>query len=168
VTIHGEHPFLDANPDQARRLRGRLGGQVSLWTTGSGGDRAGLTVASLLVVPGQPALLIGLLDPDSDLALALTESDEARFVVQLLAWRHRDLAEQFAGQMPAPGGPFAQATWVQGEAGPRLTDVTTWAEATVLDTRDSAWSLEVRARIDGLVVGDDDEPLLHRRGRYHH
>lgn len=168
MTIHSEHPFLDPDPDHARRLRGRLGGQVSLWTTGTDRERAGLTVASMLVVLGEPPLLVGLLDPDSDLALALSDVPDARFVVQLLAWRHRDLAEQFAGQMPAPGGAFAQAAWVQGDAGPRLADAPTWAEATVLDTREAGWSLEVRARIDGLAVGDDDDPLLHRRGRYHH
>lgn len=168
MTIHSEHPFLDPHPDHARRLRGRLGGQVSLWTTGAGSDRVGLTVASMLVVLGDPPLVVGLLDPDSDLAVALTDDDGARLVVQLLEWRHRDLAEQFAGQMPAPRGPFAQATWVQGDAGPRLADARTWVEATVVDARESGWSLEVRARLDGLVIGDDDEPLLHRRGRYHH
>ena len=165
MTIHGEHPFLDPVPDQARRLRGRLGGQVSLWTTGSGAGRAGLTVSSLLVALGDPPLVVGLLDPDSDLALPL-EDPGARCVVQLLQWRHRDLAEQFAGQMPAPGGPFAQAAWEELPAGPRLVDATTWAEATVVDARPLGWSLEVTARIDAVVVGDDADPLLHRRGRY--
>ncbi|WP_248582187.1 flavin reductase family protein [Nocardioides sp. InS609-2] len=168
MTIHSEHPFLDPDPDQARRLRGRLGGQVSLWTAGSGAERVGLTVSSLLVAPSERPLVIGLLDPDSDLATRLTSGDDARCVVQMLEWQHRDLAEQFAGQMPAPGGAFAQAEWVQTDAGPRLADVTTWAEVVVRDTRDVGWSVEVTARIDGLVVGDDNEPLIHRRGRYSH
>ncbi|WP_426244158.1 flavin reductase family protein [Nocardioides sp. LHG3406-4] len=168
MTIHSEHPFLDPDPDQARRLRGRLGGQVSLWTAGSGAERAGLPVSSMLVVPGVPPMVIGLLDPDSDLGQLLRGSEAARCVVQLLEWRHRDLAEQFAGQMPAPGGAFAQAQWVQTGSGPRLADASTWAEVVVGDVRDVGWSVEVTAAIAGLVVGDDDEPLLHRRGRYHH
>ncbi len=166
MTIHSEHPFLDPDPDQARRLRGRLGGQVSLWTAGADADRVGLTVSSLLVAPSETPLVIGLLDPDSDLAARLGSGDDARCVVQLLEWRHRDLAEQFAGQMPAPGGTFAQAEWVQTDAGPRLADVTTWAEVVVRDLRDVGWSVEVTAQIQALVVGDDDQPLMHRRGRY--
>ena len=34
MTIHTEHPFLDPEPDPVRRLRGRLGGAVTLWTAG--------------------------------------------------------------------------------------------------------------------------------------
>ena len=36
VTIHTEHPFLDPDGDPVRRLRGRLGGAVTLWTSGDG------------------------------------------------------------------------------------------------------------------------------------
>ncbi len=68
VTIHDTHPFADAEPDPARRLRGRLGGTVTLWTAGSGADRAGLTLTSVVVALGEPARLLGLVDPDSDFA----------------------------------------------------------------------------------------------------
>ena len=34
MTIHSEHPFLDPDADPVRRLRGRLGGAVTLWTSG--------------------------------------------------------------------------------------------------------------------------------------
>ena len=172
MTIHTEHPFADPpeRRDAARRLRARLGGQVSLWTTGpgTGSGPAGLTVSSMLVALGEPARVLGLLDPDSDLADRLTghAAPPARLVVQLLEWRHRDLAEQFAGQMPAPGGPFGAAAWVESGAGPRLADATTWAECTVESTREVGWSLEVVARIDDAVVGEPDDPLLHRRGGY--
>ena len=43
VTIHTTHPFADPDARPARRLRGRLGGAVTLWTAGAGADRAGLT-----------------------------------------------------------------------------------------------------------------------------
>ena len=39
MTIHREHPFADAD-DPLRRFRGRLGGVVTLWTSGGSGPRA--------------------------------------------------------------------------------------------------------------------------------
>ncbi len=166
VTIHSDHPF--ATPDDAaRRLRGRLGGQVSLWTAGAGVERAGLTVSSVLVATGEPSFVIGLLDPDSDLAERL-RADGARCVVQLLEWRHHDVSEQFAGSMPAPGGLFAADQWLETPFGARLADVSTWADCVVQDIRDVGWSIEVTCRIDAITLGEDDDPLLHRRGRYSH
>lgn len=166
MTIHSDHPF--ATPDDAaRRLRGRLGGQVSLWTSGTGSARAGLTVSSLLVATGVPSFVIGLLDPDSDLADRL-RLDDARCVVQLLSWSHHDIAEQFAGSMPAPGGLFAADEWLETPFGPRLADVETWADCVVHDIREVGWSIEVTCRIDTVTLGGGDDPLLHRRGRYSH
>lgn len=166
MTIHSEHPFADPEGarDAARRLRGRLSARVGLWTTGADRGRAGLTVSSMLVVGGVPPLVVGMLDPDSSLGEALDEGD--RVVVHLLEWEHRDLAEQFAGLMPAPGGPFAGATWEQTDAGPRLVSAATWARCTVIDVRLLGWSLEVVCSLDDITLGSDDEPLLHRRGRY--
>jgi flavin reductase (DIM6/NTAB) family NADH-FMN oxidoreductase RutF len=177
VTIHSDNPFLDPTPDQARRLRGRLGGAVTLWTSGSGGKRAGLTVSSLMIATGEPANVLGLLDPDSDLAVALsvalsvdarTEHGSGRAVVQLLQWRHRGLAEMFAGAAPAPGGMFAQAEFVQTPWGPRLADATTWLGVSLADAREVGWSKLVTGTIDHLEIGDEDDPLVHRRGRYEH
>jgi flavin reductase (DIM6/NTAB) family NADH-FMN oxidoreductase RutF len=166
VTIQSAHPFADpeGTRDAARRLRGRLSARVGLWTTGDGRERAGLTVSSMLVVGGEPPLVVGMLDPDSALAEALDVG--SRVVVQLLGWEHRDLAEQFAGLMPAPGGAFAAATWEQTAAGPRLASASTWATGTVADVRLLGWSLEVACTLDEIVLGTDEEPLVHRRGRY--
>ena len=177
MTIHSDNPFLDPTPDLARRLRGRLGGAVTLWTSGSGSNRAGLTVSSLMIATGEPASVLGLLDPDSDLAAALSddarsesgsESGSGRAVVQLLQWRHRGLAEMFAGAAPAPGGVFAQAEFVQTQWGPRLADATTWLGVSVADAREVGWSSLVTGTIDHLEIGDEDDPLVHRRGRYEH
>ena len=170
MTIHSEHPFAapEGDRDAARRLRGRLGGQVSLWTSGAGAHRAGLTVSSLMVALGEPAVVVGLLDPDSDLADRLHSTPDARCVVQLLEWRHRDVAEKFAGQMPSAGGVFAAADWVESAHGPRLSDVETWADCAVRDVRELGWSVEVTCRVESVTVGALDDPLLHRRGRYAH
>jgi len=164
VTIHAEHPFLDPDPDPVRRLRGRLGGTVTLWTAGTDDARAGLTVSSVMVANGDPARVLGLLDPDSDLADALVRT--GRGVVQLLGWRHRDLAEAFAGTAPAPGGPFRMADFEPTAWGPRLVDAGTWAGVSVESASPVGWSTLVTCVLDEVSVGDDVAPLVHRRGRY--
>jgi flavin reductase (DIM6/NTAB) family NADH-FMN oxidoreductase RutF len=164
VTIHDTHPFADPHPDPARRLRGRLGGAVSLWTAGDDSARAGLTVSSLLMAGGEPARLLALVDPDSDLADVIERTGRA--VVSLLSWPHRDLAEAFAGQTPAPGGPFRTATFEDTPYGPALVGATSRASVSVESSVEVGWSLLLTCTIDDLVVADDEAPLLHRRGRY--
>jgi flavin reductase (DIM6/NTAB) family NADH-FMN oxidoreductase RutF len=164
VTIHTDHPFRDPDPDPVRRLRGRLGGAVTLWTAGEGRDRAGLTVTSVMLANGEPARLLALLDPDSDLAETLADTGCA--VVQLLSWPDRDLAETFAGTAPAPGGPFRQAEFEQTAWGPRLGTAQTWAGVRVESAVEVGWSRLVTCEVEQLSLGDDDLPLVHRRGRY--
>lgn len=164
MTIHSEHPFLDPEPDPVRRWRGRLGGAVSLWTSGEGAERAGLTVSSLMVANGDPARILGLVDPDADLLEALEST--GRGLVQLLGWEHRAIADAFAGTAPAPGGLFRQADFEQTPWGPRLAGVGTWAGVTWESSSDVGWSRLVTCSIDEVAVGDDDAALVHRRGRY--
>jgi flavin reductase (DIM6/NTAB) family NADH-FMN oxidoreductase RutF len=171
VTIHSGHPFLEpeSERDPARRLRGRLGGAVTLWTTGSGPTRAGLTVSSVIVAAGDPARVLGLVDPDSDLALAAEESGTA--VVALLSWRHRDLADAFAGVAPAPGGVFRLGTWTETSWGPLLDGVSAWAGVRLeAPGRPVGWSLLLEGVVENVVIAETgpegDAPLLHRRGRY--
>lgn len=164
MTIHSTHPFADPDPDPSRRLRGRLGGAVSLWTAGDETSRAGLTVSSLMLAGGEQALLLALIDPDSDLADVVERTGRA--VVSLLSWPHRDLAEAFAGQSPAPGGPFRTATFEGTPYGPALVGATSRALVSVQDTVEVGWSLLLTCSIEELVVSDEESPLLHRRGRY--
>jgi flavin reductase (DIM6/NTAB) family NADH-FMN oxidoreductase RutF len=163
VTIHTGHPFPIPD-DPVRRLRGRLGGTVSLWTSGTDGERAGLTVTSWLVAGGEPARVLALLDPDADLTDVLLDTGHG--VLQLLSWADRDLADAFAGTAPAPGGPWRMADWVATPHGPRLAGAATWALVTVETDVEVGWSRQVTCTLDEVVVGDDDEPLVHRRGRY--
>jgi flavin reductase (DIM6/NTAB) family NADH-FMN oxidoreductase RutF len=167
VTIHHEHPFSDPEParDPARRLRGRLGGTVTLWTTGAGAARAGLTVSSVMVAHGDPAHVLGLVDPDSDLADAVAETGTA--VVALLEWPHRDLADAFAGLAPAPGGPFRLASWTDSPWGPVLDGASAWAGLRLADAgRDVGWSRLLDGVVERIWLGDSEQPLVHRRGRY--
>ena len=164
MTIHSTHPFADAEPDPVRRFRGRLGGAVSLWTSGEGIDRAGLTVTSLMVASGEPARVLALVDPDSDFVDTFQASGAA--VVQLLQWADRDLAEGFAGTAPAPGGVFGQATFVTTDWGPRLARAATWAGVRLESAADVGWSGLLTCTVEHVEVGDDSDPLGHRRGRF--
>ena len=159
MTIHSDHPFAVPD-DSTRRFRGRLGGAVTLLTSGE----VGLTVSSVMVAGGEPPRLLALVDPDSDLADALQSG--VRATCSLLQWRHRDLAEAFAGRMPSPGGPFRMGEFVDAGWGPRPVEVTSYAEVLVESLRTIGWSTEVCATLERVVVGDDHEPLEHRRGRY--
>jgi flavin reductase (DIM6/NTAB) family NADH-FMN oxidoreductase RutF len=162
MTIHSSHPFA-AESDPVRRFRGRIGGAVSLWTAGSGDDRAGLTVSSLMVANGDPGRVLGLLDPDAALTEVLGET--ARGVVQLLEWADRGLADAFGGVAPAPGGPFTLGTWTETSHGPALVDRTR-ALVALESARDVGWSVLVTARIEEIEMVEDRRPLEHRRGRY--
>lgn len=166
MTIHTTHPFLEPEGDRdpVRRLRGRLGGTVSLWTAGADGDRAGLTVSSWMVAGGEPGRVLALLDPDADLTETLLST--GRGVLQLLAWDDRDLADVFAGTAPAPGGPWRLAEWVQADHGPRLAHAETWTTLEVESDVEVGWSRLVTCTLVDVTVGDDHDPLVHRRGRY--
>jgi flavin reductase (DIM6/NTAB) family NADH-FMN oxidoreductase RutF len=167
VTIHSEHPFLEpeSERDQVRRFRGRLGGAVTLWTSASGVRRAGLTVSSVLVAPGEPARILGLVDPDSDLVPAVQDTGTA--VVQLLAWKHRDLADAFAGVAPAPGGAFRLGDWDETPWGPVLAGVGGWAGLRLTGPMvEVGWSLLLDGVVERVQISTETEPLVHRRGRY--
>lgn len=168
MTIHTEHPFEtpDDERDPVRRLRGRIGATVSLWTAGEGIERAGLTVSSYLVSTGDPGRVVGLLHPESDLLDRLQETGTA--VVALLGARDERLAEAFAGTMPAPGGPFRLTEWEPTEWGPRAVGAHSWAGVRLdpATVHEVGWSVLVEATIEHVVVGADETPLVHRRGRY--
>ncbi|NYD42298.1 flavin reductase [Nocardioides panaciterrulae] len=164
MTIHSEHPFLDPDPDPVRRFRGRLGGAVTLWTAADARGRAGLTVSSLMVAAGEPARVLALLDPDSDLAETLQRSERA--VVSLLTWEQRGLADAFAGVAPAPGGAFRMAEFEDTAWGPRLVTDGSWAGVVLESTTEVGWSALVSCTVEHVEIGADEAALVHRRGRY--
>ncbi len=140
---------------------------MTLWTTGQEGSRAGLTVSSVLVAPGEPARVLGLVDPDSDLVDAVRESGTA--TVQLLRWADRDLADAFAGVAPSPGGPFRTGSWHETAWGPVLEGVPAWAGLRIGGPgHEVGWSVLLDGVVQHVEIdpGDPGEPLVHRRGRY--
>lgn len=150
--------------DSARRLRGRLAAPVTVWTArGEGGD-VGVTVASVLVVEGEPALLLGLLGPLSDFYEALSTS--RRFLVHVLAASQRRLAETFAGRYPT-GDPFEHVGVAATPWGPRLEGVGTVAGCELVGGSEVGDSVLVRGAIGHLELAEPaPAPLVWHRGAY--
>lgn len=179
--IHRTHPFVPAEEDRdpVRRLRGRLAAPVTLWTAYAGDRPAGLTVSSVLVAEGDPALLFGVVGEESDLLEALTAS--GRFAVCVLDWEHRAVADGFAGVRPTPGGSFRGHDWQETTWGPVLAAASTWVGCQLTDVRPSGYARLVEGRMEEIVIGPEDAEaqagpeggargaggaLVWRRGRY--
>lgn len=171
MTIHSSDPFASPDDSPVRRLRGRLASAVTLWTAYDDGRPTGLTVGSTELVDGDPARLIGLLDEESTLWTAARRS--GRFAVIPLRQGDAQLADQFAGLFPAPGGLFSADLWEQSPFGPVLSSALTWAGCRFDDSQPLGWSQLVRATVLEVAVGPAEADLLTRvgplvryRGRY--
>ena len=119
-----------------------------------------------MVANGEPARVLALVDPDSDLADGGRGAPAARSC-SCCRGPHRDLAEAFAGTAPAPGGPFRTATFEDialGSAARRRDQP--GPERRWRPRPSVGWSTLLTLAVDEVSVGDDDEPLVHRRGRY--
>lgn len=168
MTIHDEHPFTPAEGDRnpVRRLRGRLGSPVTVITSEHEGNRAGLTVSSMLVVDGEPGAIIAVLDPLADLWDVLALSQKA--VCNVLSWDQRPLADAFGYVAPAPGGPFRQAEWTGTEWGPALVGAPAWAGCRLSGrpVLEVGWGIQLQLSIEHVEIGPDGDGLSHHRGRY--
>lgn len=161
--IHSTDPFAtpEQNKSAVRRLRGRLAAPVTLWTTPG---PAGLTVSSVLVADGDPGRVLGLIDEESDFWDALQQSRV--FAVIPLGPADEQVAERFAGLMPAPGGLFAGGTWTPTDYGPVPARATTWAGCRLESNRPCGWATLAEAVIESTTMDADPAPLIHYRGRY--
>jgi flavin reductase (DIM6/NTAB) family NADH-FMN oxidoreductase RutF len=161
--IHSVDPFATPEPDRSpvRRFRGRLAGAVTLWTAPG---PAGLTVSSTLVADGDPGCVLGLIDEESDLSDAVRTG--GRFAVTVLGAGDQQLADRFAGVMPAPGGLFAGGAWTDTGFGPVPVGAGTWAGCRLASRRPCGWALLVEGIIDTVHLDSGPAPLMHFRGRY--
>jgi 3-hydroxy-9,10-secoandrosta-1,3,5(10)-triene-9,17-dione monooxygenase reductase component len=162
--IHASDPFAtpEAERSAVRRLRGRLASPVTLWTaTGP----AGLTVSSTIVADGDPGRLLGLIDEESELFDAIRAT--GRFAMIPLGPDDQQLADRFAGLLPAPGGLFAGGGWTTTAYGPVPSGAGTWAGCAVDTTRAYGWAMLVEATMETIELDTAPIPLLHFRGRYH-
>lgn len=163
MTIHSSDPF--ATPEEqrspVRRLRGRLPAPVTLWTAPG---PAGLTISSMLVADGVPGLVLGLVNDESEFWEAAQRA--GRFAVVPLLAGQGQLADRFAGLLPAPGGLFAQEEWRDTAHGPVPATAASWVGCRLLDAVECGWALLVRGEIEDVVAGEAGDPLVYHRARY--
>lgn len=161
--IHSGDPFATPERDKSavRRLRGRLAAPVTLWTTPG---PAGLTVSSMLVADGEPGRVLGLIDEESEFWDAVSAT--RRLAVTPLRQGDQQLADRFAGLLPAPGGLFATGDWTQTEYGPVPAGAGTWAGCRLESDRPCGWALLLQATIERFHLDAAPVPLLYFRGRY--
>jgi flavin reductase (DIM6/NTAB) family NADH-FMN oxidoreductase RutF len=166
--IHDEHPFT-APPDQrdpVRQLRGRLAVPVTILTAGDEKSRTGLTVSSLVVAEGDPALVYCLVGPTTDLLDDVEETE--RFVVHVCDQAQREASDVFAGLRPSPGGLFAGRAFTDSPYGPVLDGFGSYAMCTLVEAREESFTVLVAGRIDEVVLDDLGDPLVYFRGAYRH
>ena len=166
IRIGGQHPFATP-PDrrsQARRLRGRLLAPVTVWTAGDLPAGAGLTVSSVLVAEGEPARLLGLIDPTSALWEAARQA--GAFVVHVLQAGDRALAERFAEIRPPVRGPFAGLEVSGSPWGPLLGGSRPWAACRLQGSTPAGYAELVEGVIERLELHDGEQPLAFLHGRY--
>ncbi len=162
----GQHPFA-APPerrDPVRRLRGRLVAPVTVWTAGELSGGAGLTVASVLVAEGEPARLLGLIDPTSAFWEAMQRS--GAFVVHLLAVGDRALAERFGEVRPPIRGAFTGLEVTASPWGPVLDGRRPRAACRLAGSAPVGYAELVEGVIELLELEELGDPLAWLHGRY--
>ena len=107
---------------------------------------------------------LGLVDDESDFYDAVRRA--GRFAITPLRADDRQVADRFAGLMPAPGGLFAGDGWTPTEYGPVPADAGTWAGCRLDADRPYAWSTLIEGTIETVRVDAATDPLIHFRGRY--
>jgi 3-hydroxy-9,10-secoandrosta-1,3,5(10)-triene-9,17-dione monooxygenase reductase component len=150
--------------DPARRLRGRLVAPVTVWTAGQPPDGAGLTVSSVLVAEGQPARLLGLIDPTSAFWAAMREA--GAFVVHVLAVGDRALAERFSEIRPPIRRPFDGLQVAESPWGPILAGSRPRAACQLAGSMPVGHGELVEGVIEQLELPDLEHPLAYLHGSY--
>lgn len=99
-----------ASPDQVRHAMARVAGAVSIVTVGTGEERTGLTVTSMTSVSLTPPMLLFCINHLSS-AWPVLQRNRC-FAVNVLAARHKRMADQFAGRMGHDGpGRYVGGEW---------------------------------------------------------
>lgn len=164
--IHYENPFatpLDKR-EPGRRLRGRLAAPVTVWTSGTLPSGTGLTISSIVLAEGRPSMILGLMNETTDVFEIIRTTGS--FVVHVLDYSDRVLADRFAGLRPSPGGLFAGLEVAESDWGPILSDVTNRAYCRFADESPAGYQRLVRGEIEKIDLEELATPLVYFRGRY--
>jgi 3-hydroxy-9,10-secoandrosta-1,3,5(10)-triene-9,17-dione monooxygenase reductase component len=166
IHIGGQHPFSTPpeRRDPVRRMRARLVAPVTVWTAGRPSSGAGLTVSSVLVAQGEPARLLGLIDPTTAFWEAMREA--GTFVVHVLAVADRPLAERFSEIRPPIRGPFEGLEVSESPWGPVLGGARPRVACRLASTSTVGYAELVEAVIERLELDDLEDPLAYLHGSY--
>lgn len=106
--------------DQFRQGMRRLAGAVTVVTTGTGDDVAGLTATAVCSLTAEPPRLLACLNTNGESFELLRRYK--RFCVNVIGGDDLWIAETFAGMRPSSvGGKFAAGEWIWDEdCSPRL------------------------------------------------
>jgi flavin reductase (DIM6/NTAB) family NADH-FMN oxidoreductase RutF len=116
-----------------------------------------------MIGDGDPGKVAGLIDDESDLWTAISRTQ--MLAISVLEDGDQQLADRFAGLLPAPGGLFRQGDqWVDTEFGP--VTGRSWVGCHLDEATPFGWSLLVKATIVKIELGEPAAPLLHHRGFY--
>jgi 3-hydroxy-9,10-secoandrosta-1,3,5(10)-triene-9,17-dione monooxygenase reductase component len=151
--------------DPVRRLRGHLVFPVTVWLAASPeGCPVGLTISSVLLAPGEPSLIAGLVSPATDLGeffAAGSAGSATSFVVHVVGASHRRLAQHFSGELPGESVAVSASAW-----GFVLDGVEDRLFCRARSTREFGWSLLVEAVIEAAEVGPAGRALAWYHGEY--
>ncbi len=157
-------PQAVARADFVDAMASAVSGVGILTTDGSGG-RFGITVSSVASVSADPPMILVCVNRRSPAHDAIVENGV--YSVNLLAARHRELADTFAGH-PSSGDAygFTPGDWSRGATGsPRLRDAVAAFDC-VLEQSHAAGSHTVFIGRVVAVSGRGGDPLLYTARSY--
>ncbi|HET6601992.1 MAG TPA: flavin reductase family protein [Gaiella sp.] len=153
----------DTNGDQLRALLGRFPSGVAVVTVDSGGQRVGLTVATLVGLSLEPPLVGFSVARGAALHELLREA--GRCAVSLLAAGQESLAEHFARGVP-PIGMWEGIATEPSVGSPLLSDALGWLECALHDEVPAGTHTLFVCAVERVVHGTDHPGLVRIRGRF--
>jgi 3-hydroxy-9,10-secoandrosta-1,3,5(10)-triene-9,17-dione monooxygenase reductase component len=153
-------------PQEAREFRsvlGRFASGVTVVTAATGGGPVGMTCQSFSSVSLQPPLVMFVPAKTSRAWPAMRTA--GHFTVNLLAAVQEGLSNQFAAK---GADKFARVSWVPSPStgAPRLDGCLAWIDCTIHAVHEAGDHYLVLGRVQELVPGPAEEPLLFYRSVY--
>jgi flavin reductase len=156
----------DADSADFRRCMRAVPGTVAVITTGETGARTGLTATAVCSLSDSPPMLLVCVNGNASAHPVIQRT--GRFVVNILADSHLDLAGRFAGRDGVDGeGRFADGPWLQSESGASVltTAIATFDCVLEAEHRYGSHSVFV-GRVKAVASKTGQSPLIYLDGRF--